>query len=200
VEAWDEATFQLWYGRWAPLAPPEVASLLRGCDIRWWIVGGRAARVGAAARRHEDTDIAFRRADLPALRAHLRDWHLWQNNSGWLHPLLPGDDLHPECEQIWLRRDANHPWVADFQVDRSTQEWIFKRDPRIRLSWDRVLHEVDDLWYLRPEVALLHKAHLDRPQDRADLTAAALTDDARLWLASTLELLGHHDWATIVRS
>jgi hypothetical protein len=200
VQVWDEAAFRLWYGQWVPLAPPEVASLLNGCGVRWWIVGGRAARVGAEPRPHEDTDIAFGLADLPVLRAHLYDWHLWQNNSGWLHPLLPGDECDPQCEQIWLRRDAYHPWVVDFQVDRSTEEWIFKRDASIRLPWDRALHQVDGLWYLRPEIALLHKAHLDRPQDRADLIAAILTDDARNWLASTLEQLGHHDWAAVARS
>jgi hypothetical protein len=112
-------------------------------------------------RRREDTDIAVRRADLPVLRAHVRDWHLWQNNSGWLYPWLPGEDLHPDCE----------------------------------VPWDRALHEVDGVWYLRPEIAPLHKAHLNRPQDRADLTAAALTDEARQRLASSLELLGHHHWA-----
>jgi hypothetical protein len=200
MSGWDEATFQRWYGRWAPLSVSDAGSMLRGCGVRWWIVGGRAARVGAPPRDHEDTDIAVRLVDLPALRAQLHDWHLWQNNSGWLHPLPPGEDLHPGCEQLWLRRDADHPWVADVQLDRGVEEWVFKKDARIRLPWDRALHEVGEVWYLRPEIALLHKAHLDRPQDRADLTAAALTDDARTWLASTLDLLGHHHWATIVRS
>lgn len=76
---------------------------------------------------------------------------------------------------------------------------MFKRDSRVRLPWPQALHEVDGVPHLRPEVALLHKAHLDRPKDRADLAAARLTPDARAWLAGTLDLLGQHDWATAAR-
>lgn len=43
------------------------------------------------------------------------------------------------------------------------------------------------------------RPHLDRPKDRADLAAARLTPDAREWLAGTLDLLGHHDWAAAAR-
>ena len=61
----DEESFQKLYGRWRALAPAEVATLLDGSGVRWWVVGGRAARVGAPARKHSDTDIALRRSDLP---------------------------------------------------------------------------------------------------------------------------------------
>lgn len=77
---------------------------------------------------------------------------------------------------------------------------VFKRDDRVRLPWSRALHEVDGVSYLRPEIALLHKAHLDRPKDRADLAAAVLDPDARAWLASTLDLLGYDEWAHLVRA
>ena len=52
---------------------------------------------------------------------------------------------------------------------------------------------------LRPEIALLYKARLDRPKDRADLAAAALDADARAWLADTLDRLGYRAWAKLVR-
>jgi hypothetical protein len=42
--------------------------------------------------------------------------------------------------------------------------------------------------------------HLDRPKDRADLAAARLDPDARAWLAGTLEQLGHHAWAHLVKA
>jgi hypothetical protein len=77
---------------------------------------------------------------------------------------------------------------------------LFKRDARVRLPWERAVHTVDGIPFLRPEVALLHKAHLDRPKDRADLAVARLDPDARAWLAGTLEQLGHHTWAHIVRA
>jgi hypothetical protein len=196
----DEAAFQALYGPWDPPEPAQVTALLAGSGVWWWIAGGRAARAGAAARQHDDTDIAVRLTDLDCLRAHLSGWHLWEANSGTLRPLLPGDTLTPGCEQLWARRDARHPWQLDLLLDRSTAEWVFKRDSRVHLPWSRALHEVDGVPYLRPELALLHKAHLDRPKDRADLAAARLDPAARAWLADTLDLLGHRDWAAATRA
>ncbi|MGW4465324.1 nucleotidyltransferase domain-containing protein [Micromonospora sp. NPDC004704] len=196
----EEERIQSLYGRWAPLSPAEVATLLDGSGVRWWVVGGRAARVGAPARRHSDTDVALRRSDLPRLRDHLADWHLWQAHEGGLHPLLPGTDLPADREQLWLRRNADHPWVADLLLQAGDEEWIFKKDNRVRLPWSRALHRVDGVPHLRPEVALLHKAHLDRPKDRADLAAAMLAPDARAWLGTTLDLLGHAEWAHLART
>jgi hypothetical protein len=196
----DEAAFQALYGPWDPPEPAQVTALLAGSGVWWWIAGGRAARAGAAARQHDDTDIAVRLTDLDCLRAHLSGWHLWEANSGTLRPLLPGDTLTPGCEQLWARRDARHPWQLDLLLDRSTAEWVFKRDSRVHLPWSRALHEVDGVPYLRPELALLHKAHLDRPKDRADLAAARLDPAARAWLADTLDLVGRRDWAAATRA
>jgi hypothetical protein len=194
----DEETFQALYGRWDPLQPAQVAELFPAASVRWWIAGGRAARAGAAARQHEDTDVAVRIDDLGALRAHLSSWHLWETHGGTLRPLLPGNDMTSGCEQLWARRDAQHPWQLDLLLDRSHDEWVFKLDPRIRVPWQEALHMVNGIPHLRPEMALLHKAHLDRPKDRADLAAARLDPGAREWLTQALEQLGHHSWAKAV--
>ena len=198
VNELDEESFQLLYGRWDPLPPAAIAELLAGSGIRWYVAGGRAARVGAAPRHHDDTDVVIRMADLGALRRILANWHLWEARDGALRPLLP-DVLAPEtCEQLWARRDARNPWQLDLLLDRGSDdaEWVFKRDASVRLTWDEAVHQVAGVIYLRPEVALLHKAHLDRPKDRADLAAAVLAPDARAWLAATLHRLGHDWWAT----
>ncbi len=194
----DEDAFQLLYGRWDPLEPRQVADLLSPSSVRWWIGGGRAARVGAPARHHEDTDVVVRADDLAELRRALEGWHLWEANSGSLRPLPPGTALTDGCEQLWARRNAQQPWQLDLPLDRSGDEWEFKRDPRVRVPWQRAVHTVDGIRYLRPEIALLHKAHLDRPKDRADLAAAQLDAEARAWLGQTLEMLGHHSWAELV--
>jgi hypothetical protein len=196
----DAEQFQSLYGRWDPLEPAQVAELFSAAPVRWWIAGGRAARVGAQARHHEDTDIEVRIDDLGALRKQLSDWDLWEAHDGTLRPLLPGDSLAEGREQLWARRDAQQPWQLDLLLDRSEDEWAFKRDPRIRVPWPRALHTVDGISYLRPELALLHKAHLDRPKDRADLATARLDPDARAWLADTLGHLGHRTWAAAARS
>ena len=197
----DEEAFQALYGRWDPLEPAQVAELFRAPSARWWIAGGRAARAGAPDRHHEDIDVAVRIDDLDGLRKDLSDWHLWEANSGTLRPLLPGDHLTEGCEQLWARRNAQHPWQLDLVLDRSGEdEWVFKRDARIRVKWERALHTVNGIKYLRPEIALLHKAHLDRPKDKADLAAARLDPDAWDWLAETLHQLGYRTWADLART
>lgn len=99
----DEETFQALYGRWDPLRPGQVAELFAGAAVRWWVVGGRAARIGAPPRPHEDTDVAVSRSHLDELRKALSGWHLWEANDGTLRPVLPGQPLSAECEQLWNR-------------------------------------------------------------------------------------------------
>ena len=195
----DEVAFQSLYGRWDPLTPDAVARLLAQTTLRWYVGGGRAARAGAPARRHEDTDVVVSMEELEQLRSALADWDLWEVDAGTLRPLLPGLSLTENREQLWARLDAHHPWQLDVLLDRSGDEWIFKRDASIRLPWERALHCVDGVPHLRPELALLHKAHLDRPKDRADLQAAVLDPPARTWLVHTLDHLGHAEWSELVR-
>ena len=195
----DQEAFQSLYGHWDPLTPDAVARLLAKTTLRWYVAGGRAARAGAPARRHEDTDVVVRMEDLEQLRNALADWDLWEAHAGALRPLLPGLSLTENREQLWARLDAHHPWQLDVLLDRSGNEWIFKRDASIRLPWERALHSVDGVPHLRPELALLHKAHLDRPKDRADLHAAVLDPPARAWLVDTLDHLGHAEWSELAR-
>jgi hypothetical protein len=198
INALTEEQFQSLYGPWDPLTPPQVAELLAGSSVRWWIAGGRAARVGAAAdRHHDDTDVAVDIADVEQLRRHLGGWDLWEAHDGTLRPLLPGDTLAKGRQQLWVRRNANQPWRVDVLLDKGGKEWVYKKDSSVRVPWEQALHVVDGVTYLRPELALLHKVHLDRPKDRADLAAAALEPDARTWLVDVLSRLGHHEWAEL---
>jgi hypothetical protein len=198
----DEDALQLLYGTPQPLLPEQVRDLFAGAPVRWYIAGGRAARVGAPVREHVDTDVVVRVADVDALREAVVGWHLWEANSGALRPLLPGDDVTEGCEQFWLRRDATQPWRLDLPLDLASDDdhWVFKRDARVRLPWSRAIQLVDGIAYLRPEVALLHKAKADRPKDRADLAAACLDGEGRDWLVSTLELLGYAEWARLAKA
>jgi hypothetical protein len=197
----DEDSFQALYGPWDPLAPGQVAGLLAGCGFRWWIAGGRAARVGAPPRRHDDTDVMVPATDMDEVRRAMRDWHLWEALDGALRPLLPGIPLTAGCGQLWVRADSRQPWRMEFVLDHvsTADEWVFKRDTGVRLPWARAVHTVDGVGYLRPEVALLYKARPDRPKDRADLMQAVLDPAGRAWLAETLERLGYREWAELSR-
>lgn len=195
----DEESIQAWYGPIRPLSPHQAADLFNGSGIRWAVVGGRAARVGAKeSRHHEDTDVELPLAQLGRLREHLSGWHLWQNDDGALSPLLPDDDLRAGVTQLWLRRDSSQPWVLDLLlVPGDGEQWVYRRDDRVRLPWDRAHREVDGVSYVRPEIALLFKAKHDRPKDRADLAAARLTEDGRAWLIERLREQGHDAWAEL---
>jgi hypothetical protein len=184
------------------MTPAEVSEMLRGCEADWHIAGGRAARAGAAAeRRHEDTDVVVLASDLDAVRAAMRGWHLWENYNGALRPLLPGVPDQTECHQVWVRRDARSPWRMEFLVDRvsTEEEWVFKHDQSVRIPWDQALHQIDGIWHLKPELALLFKARQDREKDRKDLAVARLAPEGRQWLTATLENLGYAKWAQLVR-
>jgi hypothetical protein len=183
------------------MSPQEIAGLLAGSGAGWAIAGGWAARAGAAPRHHGDVDVALLAPGFDSIRLVMRDWHLWEVDDGALRPLLTGVPLSPDCEELWARRDAREPWRFEFLLDRlsTDEEWVYKRDARVRLPWDRAVHTVGGVEYLRPEVALLFKAKKDRPKDRADLLAARLDPAGREWLADTLELLGHDEWARLTR-
>ena len=201
VSQLDEPSLHALYGPWDPMPPELMTGPLADCGARWVVAGGRAARSGAPPRRHGDTDVAIRAADFEAIRAVLGGWHLWEVDDGALKPLLPDVDLTPDCEELWVRREASQPWRFELLIDRHSTdgEWVYKRDTRVRLPWDKAVHAIDGVEYLRPEVALLFKAKRDRPKDHADLLAARLDPAARSWLADTLELLGHREWARLTR-
>jgi hypothetical protein len=195
----SEEEFQRLYGRWQPYTPQEVAQLLDGAPFLWWIAGGWAAEAaGAPTRRHEDTDIVVLYDDLPAIRSWLSEFHLWEAHAGSLRPLLPGDELHAESQQLWMRRDAENPWVCDLLLTRSQdRQWLFKRDARVSLPLDRLGRTIDGIPYLRPSVVLLHKAKRVRDKDREDFEGMLprLADAERAWLDQALALAHpEHPW------
>jgi hypothetical protein len=181
-----------------------VHDLLAGGGFRWWVAGGWAAELaGGPRRRHADTDVAVLFDELPDIRAHLRTYHLWEAHAGSLRPLLDGEDLRPEREQLWVRRDARSPWLADLLLTPTDGgRWVYKRDGRISLPLDDVGTTTDGVPHLRPEVVLLHKAHRVRPKDEEDFAALVplLDARARAWLAEALAVAhGDHPWRTRLR-
>jgi hypothetical protein len=200
----DERAFAALYGRWEPLAPHELRDLLAGAAVRWWIAGGVALELaGARPRPHDDLDVAVLLDDLPALRERLASFHLWEAHDGTLRPLLPGESLREGREQLWLRRDASQPWLADLVLTPSEGgRWLFKKDRRLSRPLGEIGGVHDGIPYLRPELVLLHKAHLRREKDEADFAAALplLDSAARRWLAGALRrYLPGHPWAAALR-
>jgi hypothetical protein len=204
VDGLSQEEFQQLSGRWQPFTPREVAGLLDGAEFPWWIAGGWAAEAaGAPARKHEDTDIAVLHDDLPAVRARLAGFQLWEAHAGSLRPLLPGDELRPEREGLWVRRNAVSPWLCDLLLTPSRAgRWLFKRDRRLSLPLDQLGVTIDGIPYLRPAVVLLHKAKALREKDQQDFDGMLprLTVGERVWLDEALALAHpDHAWRARLR-
>ncbi len=191
----EDQDFYRWYGRWDPLTPEGVASLLTDLPARWWIVGGWAVDAFTQRpRRHDDIDVSFFRADLPAVVNHLSpDLCVWSNLSGTLRPLRQADDLLDGCRQLWVRHDGDSPWIMDLAVNpHDGDTWISVRDDRIRLPLDAATFLASDgIRYLQPEVVLSHKArsHVRSDERDFDTILPMLGADARDWLRATLEVI-----------
>lgn len=100
--------------------------------------------------------------------------------------------MEPDEEQLWARRDASEPWLLDLLATPAEgDDWLFKKDRRVRRPLDDVTRVVRDVPVLAAEVVLLHKAGNNRERDRADLLA--IRDHLR---SSDLEWL-HEAVATV---
>ena len=203
---WDDAEILRWYGEWQQLDPAGLAELMHGFERPWWIVGGWSIEAFTGVpREHEDVDLSLLACDLTAFREHLgTDWTPWSNDGGTLRPLSERfpEPLNVES-QVWLRRDARSPWVVDLPItpDRDGL-WTNKRWADHVVPVEEATWVADDgIRYLRPEIALLYKAALDREKDRRDLdlTWPALDDAARRWLLDALAVVHpEHPWLTRV--
>jgi Aminoglycoside-2''-adenylyltransferase len=206
AEEAEDRDFYRWYGSWAPLRPEEVARLLDGLAVPWWIIGGWAIDAfTGVARDHEDVDVAFFRHDLPAVLERLApDLCVWSNLSGTLRPLRKPEDLLEDARQLWVRRDGDSPWVMDLAMTpHEGDTWISPRDERVRMPLQEATFAAEDgLRYLRPELVLFMKARWERSKDDGDLERVVpLLDRASLArLRSWIELVHpDHRWLPKLR-
>ena len=189
---------------WRPLPLAELRALLAAQRAPWWIAGGHALELfaGRSWRTHGDVDAGILRADQHAVFGALSGWECFAAHDGELRKLGDGDVAPPEANSVWCRRAAERAFRFEVLLDASGEngDWIFRRDPRVRLPRDEiVLHTPDACPYLRPEIQLLYKAKARRPKDDADFAEIAplLDARARAWLRETLALVDPtHPWVT----
>jgi len=197
----DFESFQRIYGTIRPLSPVEASELFAGAPFRWWVAGGWSTELGPLPRRfHEDIEIAVPRRDLAALRDWLRDYHLWDTFRDGIHYLAEGEELAEDRDQVWLRRDAYSPWVADLMLTPVDGDvWRYKRDARVKRSLDAVIRiGGDGVPYQRSEVTLLFKARRRWEKDELDFAAVLpqLDPADRAWLREAIALTepAGHPW------
>ena len=181
----------------------DTIELFRPARFRWWLSGGHAleAHLGWSWRNHEDTDIAVARADAPRLVEILDGWDIHIGAAGVLTPWDGGPlDAGRSQNNLWCRPSPAAPWMIDVTVgDGNEHEWIYRRDPTIRRSWDdAVLTTPDGTPYLAPELQLLFKSKDVRPKDDLDAATVVpvLETERRSWLANHLPAA--HPWQSTI--
>ncbi len=193
--------------RWEPLTPRGVASLLQASSARWWLSGGVALDhwLGRPIRERSNTDVSTTSADLASLVQGLPDGF-----SAWVpdgeDTFVPwgeapdGTDPQP----VRIRDESSGAWVLQVNVEDGTDTaWMYRRDPRLQLPWDRALLQVDGIPTGAPEMQLVWKALRPRPQDDLDKDAIlpALSEEASGWFErAILSVHPHSSWSIHVRS
>jgi hypothetical protein len=209
VSELSDAEFEARYGPWSPLTPAQIATVLSGYPGDWWVVGGWAIEAFTGVpRRHQDIDVVVRRCDLPSLRCHLgRQFHLWSNEGGTLRFIdaPAADEALPDgFFQIWVRKDAFSPWVADLLVHPGAPgTWVNRRQPSMVLPLEEATWVgPDNVRYQNPEGVLLFKATHVQDRDERDFALALplLSASQRDWLRASLsQTLPGHPWLDSLR-
>ena len=121
------------------------------------------------------------------------DWFAVGDGRAWPIAAAP-----KELHQTWGRDSAGR-WRLDvMQEPWAEDEWVFRRDPRIRRALaDAIEIDASGIPYLAPELVLLFKARALRAKDEADfaLTLPSLGMERAEWLRQAL-LTAHpgHEW------
>lgn len=82
-----------------------------------------------------------------------------------------------------------------------SNDWLYRRDNRVRRELNRVFMRYQDIPCLSPEVVLLYKSKAPRSHDEMDLIAALpyLGREQRSWLGEALETSAPgHSWIQMI--
>jgi hypothetical protein len=184
----------------------RAAKIMHGFRGRWGIAGGWAIDlfVGRQMRPHADIDVAILRDDQADLRDRLTETRVEKVVDGELvrwgsgeRLELPIHEVHATWPDGFLLEILLNEW------DNASEEWVFRRDPRIRRAVDTVFSMGRGLPRLAPEVVLLYKSKGSGPKDDADFaTAVALmTPEQRQWLRDALAATqAEHPWLATLRT
>ena len=193
------------YGGWNPLDPMTISAFMDGFDRPWWIVGGWSVEAfSGVPRKHEDMDVSILSSDAEAFRLFLGDqWTPWNVDDSWFRPFDHRfADVRP-ASQLWVRRDAQSPWILDVPLTPETGgRWTNKRHLAHTEDLDAVTWIAPDgLRYARPEVTLMFKAEQVREKDRrdAEVTLPRLDGAARRWLRHAIARMDpDHEWVRLL--
>ena len=156
---------------WDPWRPEDVARLLAGVSVPWYVAGGWALDLfrGEQTREHSDLEIAIPAVSFGSVRAALAGYDLEVVGAGRIWPLdSPAFDV---MHQTWVSEPGSGVYRLDiFREPQRDGAWVFRRDETIALPYERIIrHTGTDIPYLAPEIVLLFKAqHAAEPKNQAD--------------------------------
>ncbi len=191
---------------WTRLDAASVADLLADTEARWWLSGGSAYDQwrGEPLRERDRTTISTVYTQLDDIVGSLPD-----GMSCWARigdELVRWSDL-PDGADIpsaWIFDAAMDAWVLQINLEDGTADrWVYRRDPRLQLPWEKAVLDIDDIPTGAPEVQLVWKALRPYPDDEADkdVILPALPEEARTWWEKAiLSIHPHSTWSIHVRS
>jgi hypothetical protein len=194
-------------GRWQAATPGDARRLLESVEGHYWIAGGWALDLflGAPSRPHKDLDVGIRRGDVPRILAALPGWEIFEATEGSLFALDARALPRAGVNSLWARPEGALEWQLEFLLDDSSnEEWIFRRNPVIRLPLERAIRrDAEGIRYLSPEIQLLYKARNVRACDQSDFERVLprLDDSGRSWLTQALAAAHPgHGWCAMLAS
>jgi hypothetical protein len=189
--------------KWEAWRPEQVARLLEGVRVPWYVAAGWAIDLflGGQRREHEDLEIAVPNTRFDEVADLLGGFDIFViTGRRQATPLAYARDRLADTHQTWIREPETGVWRFDlFREPSDGDTWICRREPSIRLPYAELIEWTDDgIPYGRPEVVLLFKAkHAHIEKNEGDLAAALprLGPQRRRWLLEALELVHPaHPW------
>jgi hypothetical protein len=188
---------------WEAWRPAQVAELLAGVKVPWYVAAGWAIDLylGEERREHEDLEIAVPNLRFDELAPRLEGFDVFLiTGPGEATQVREARDRLADTHQTWILDPGAGRWRFDvFREPSDGDTWVCRREPALRMPYARLIERnPDGIPYGRPEVVLLFKAkHAHQEKNRADFadTLPRLGPDRRAWLRDALERVHPgHEW------
>jgi aminoglycoside-2''-adenylyltransferase len=191
------------FASWEAWTPEQVAALLDGVRVPWYVAAGWALDLfaGEQRRHHDDLELGVPNTRFDEVAEALGDFEIFLITAPEeATPLAEARGRFFDTHQTWVRDRAAGRWRFDFFREPSDGDtWICRREPAIRVPYEQLIEWTDDgIPYGRPEVVLLMKAkHSQLEKNKRDFatTVPLLDAERRRWLRDGVELMHPgHEW------